>query len=227
MRIILLFILIIIFCFFSCRKKSEVNIHGIVFSTGTGKGLPNIEVQFYTIKDKLFNDKCSYLITRTDANGNFSFSDVEIIDNKKYTYGLWVPYFSNSDYAMFGIGPIDIETGELKLFHSLGVTSNFKKLYILLPEDIHVLPPDSFTVFLENRYLHYYLPDNIWQLDFFPSEFHFFPDNFPTSYYAYIGVYPMGWWHLKFEKIKNGEQSVFLDSIYLGMGETKEYILPW
>ncbi|MBI4944798.1 MAG: hypothetical protein HY840_00195 [Bacteroidetes bacterium] len=226
MKFALIFLFLIPVCLVSCRKKSKILVHGIVFSTGTGNGLPNIEVQFYTIKDKLFSDKCNYLVTKTDANGNFSFPDVEIIDNGKYTYGLDVPYYSNSDYTMFGIGPIDIDIDDLSNNQILSVTATFKDLTILLPENVIVQYPDSFTATFENRIYHNYLPDNIWQLVRTPKSFHstvIYPNNLSTNF----PPYSIGWWHITFDKIKNGVQSVFQDSIYLGMGETKEYVLPW
>jgi hypothetical protein len=47
------------------------------------------------------------------------------------------------------------------------------------------------------------------------------------NYFSNIDGYPMGWWHIDLKKYKNGVHSNLTDSVYIDMGETKIYTIPW
>ncbi|MBI4645398.1 MAG: hypothetical protein HY738_02100 [Bacteroidia bacterium] len=54
------------------------------------------------------------------------------------------------------------------------------------------------------------------------------PKNFgPPDYRALLTMGPMGWWQITFDKTKEGVHLIIYDSIYLDMGATEEYYLPW
>jgi hypothetical protein len=43
----------------------------------------------------------------------------------------------------------------------------------------------------------------------------------------HLGNHRMGWWHITLDKTKSGIHSLIEDSIYLDMGGTSTYTIPW
>ncbi len=201
----------------ACQKDditTNVTVKGNVRNNCTGKGFANVEVQFL-IKQGGVNT----ILTTTDANGNFSFSGIDIHSSSKYSYALNIETHSYYDYNFYGIGPIEIDKNQITNFNQFGVSASFKLCTFYLPTGTLITPPDTFTVKLEQRILHSYEPNRIWAGNVTPGSFLTGNPNF--------GNYPMGLWHITLDKTKGGVHSIVYDSIYLDMGATANYNVPW
>ncbi|MES2566260.1 MAG: hypothetical protein V4565_05305 [Bacteroidota bacterium] len=207
-----LIIILIIFFFATCQKKdnsSNITISGNVRNNCTGYGFKNVTVNFKSTAPK---SSGTLLTTTTDNNGNFSFENVEINSNSNYKYFLSVPSYSNPDYEFFGIGSQELNKEEVSNPYQIGVSASFKALTIQLPQGTTVILPDSFNILLEQKTLHQYEPLRVWQI----------PYDYGT-----IHNYPMGWWHITLNKTKSGVNSVVYDSVFVDMGGTAIYTIPW
>jgi hypothetical protein len=224
-RIKYIILISIPFLFFtSCEKDKDVvkkeTIKGNVFNTCTGKGFANVDIKFLERHEKRFNkvDVISHSCT-TDASGNFIFQDIDIHNGDEYSYALNIESHYYYDYNFYGIGPIEYSKSELLNFHRLGISASFKICTFYLPSGTVITPPDTFVLRLEQRTLHYYEPNRIWEGTVTPISFSTGNPNF--------GNYPMGCWNITLNKTKGGVHSIIEDSIYLGMGDTSHYNIPW
>ncbi|MBI4647631.1 MAG: hypothetical protein HY738_13855 [Bacteroidia bacterium] len=88
-----------------------MTIQGYLFNTGTGNAFPDIEVQFLENHDRMFgNSDTKPRKTITDQNGNFSFSDITINYDDKYSYSFYIETKGDlNSYYFYGIGPFEIE----------------------------------------------------------------------------------------------------------------------
>jgi len=212
------FILLTMLLFTNCGKKDVTKnliVSGNVRNNCTGGPFAGVKVKFTTTHEKYFGKtESSTLISSTDNNGNFSFSNLEINNNSKYKYFLSIDTYSNYDYEFFGISPQELDKNTISNPYQIGVSASFKALTIQLPQGLSVTPPDSFAILLEQRSLHKYEPWRIWALEF-------------KNDYGTIHNYPMGWWHITLNKTKSGISSTIYDSIYVDMGSTATYTIPW
>ncbi|MFL5754065.1 MAG: hypothetical protein ACJ76F_11705 [Bacteroidia bacterium] len=221
MRSLVTFLLILFLA--SCGKKDnskDMTVSGNVRNNCTGSGFADVTVNFITTRKKSFGKtESSKLITKTDASGNFSFV-TEVSTSDKYTYAISIPGYSNYDTEFFGTGQ-EIEADKLGEFQQFGVSASFKTCPFSLPAGTNIVTPDTFTLILQQRVLHSFEPERVWKLIWFPQTFEFgiAPVNF--------GNYPMGWWQITLDKTKSGVHTVIQDSIYLGMGASATYTIPW
>lgn len=164
----------------------------------------------------------------TDANGNFSFSGIDIHKNSKYAYSIYIEdknRYLSKQYGHSGLDPIELDKDKILEPKQLGVIGSFSRCILSLPPGVFIAPPDSFTLRFQQPVLHGYEPNRIYEAVFYPRNL-----NTGTGSSAYSpswGDYPMGMWHITFDKIKNGLHTVTKDSIYLDMGEVTTYQLPW
>ncbi len=205
----------------ACQKKDDittnVTVKGNVLNTCTGLGFANVQVQFLIKQGGV-----STMLTTTDANGNFSFSGIDIHSSSKYSYALNIESHYYYDYDFNGIGPIEIDKSQITTFNQFGVSGNFKLCVVNLAAGTIITPPDTFTLKFQQPILHSYEPNRIWETTTFPRNY------MPGSQYSPAwGNYPMGLWHITLDKTKGGVHSIVYDSIYLGMGATANYTVPW
>lgn len=219
------FNLILILFLASCGKKdlsTNQTISGNVRNNCTGTGFADVKVNFITIKKKAFGKTESHAVsTKTDADGNFSFiTDVD--KSGKHSYAIDIPGYSNYDTEFYGI-MADIEPENLSRFHQFGVSASYKSLYLNLPQGITINSPDSFFISMHQNTLHFYEPERVWKINY--SSFNGISSA--NNNINYSGGYPMGWWQITLDKTKGGVHSVMQDSIYLGMGASATYTIPW
>ncbi|MBI4645401.1 MAG: hypothetical protein HY738_02115 [Bacteroidia bacterium] len=211
--------------FLGCNKDDveTINIHGNVFNTCTGLSFPDVEIQFLESREHMFGDSETKIWKSiTNENGNFSFSDMNINFDENYSYGFYIQTKGDLNSCYFyGIGPFEIDKEKMDINHSIGISATFDKCTFYLPENVEIISPDSFIFTLQQRTLHNYEPDRIWQLIWPSSAFG------PPYYRWYFGMYPMGLWHITLDKYKEGVHSVVYDSIYLDMCDTASYVIPW
>jgi len=233
-----IFLILVFTIFLTYCKKDDitknVTFHGNVRNDCTGYGFAGVKVELitYKLEKKVFaltsTEKRNIISTTTDANGNYSFSGVEIHSSSKYTYGINIPSYYNDSTELVGIS-WEIHKDNLSLFQQFGITATFNRCYIYLPANTYIVSPDTFTVTLEQKAIKRYEPGLNCKLTL-PYNL-FFPDNgivMPDVQYFYCcGDYVMGWWHITLDKTKRGVHSVIEDSIYLDQGATKSYTLQW
>jgi hypothetical protein len=224
---ILLFVILLLFI--SSCKKDEIDVvtlMGNVRNNCTDSGFANITVDFITDFSSrgIFNSKESSksISTVTDANGNFVFNNVSINHNSEYKYYFSITnydHYLNNEYGHSG-GAVELDKAKAANFLQLGIIGRFKLCTFYLPAGTVITPPDTFIIKLEQRTFHYYAPNNLW--DGMVTSGSFIGNSNPN-----FGDYPMGWWHMTGEKTKNGIHTIINDSIYLGMGATASYNIPW
>lgn len=221
--------LFVVFSFLitTCKKEEEdyikkETIRGNVRNNCTGKGFANVEVKLLERHENGNNnvDVNSYSCI-TDTNGNFIFKDIDIHYSDKYSYAEYIESHYSPDYNFYGIGPIEIEKGSMSVFNQIGISASFKVCKIMLPLGITVSTPDTFAIKFEQLKLHYYEPDRNWVLNRYSSA------GNTTGEILSLATYPMGWWHITFDKTKDGIHSIINDSIYLEMGADTSYTIPW
>ncbi|OFY82248.1 MAG: hypothetical protein A3F72_09455 [Bacteroidetes bacterium RIFCSPLOWO2_12_FULL_35_15] len=224
--------LIFILFFTTCKKDDEADyitketIRGNVRNNCTGKGFANIEVKLLERYEKGRNnvDVNSYTCI-TDNLGDFTFKDIDIHSSSKYTYAEYIASHYSPEYFLYGIGPLEIEKGHMSIFNQIGISATFKLLILQLSQNVTSIAPDTFTINIQQRTLHYYEPNRVYEETGFPRFFYIGA----LGIYSYVNVcnYPMGWWHITLDKTKNGVHSVINDSIYLDMGADTSYTIPW
>ncbi|MBI4645399.1 MAG: hypothetical protein HY738_02105, partial [Bacteroidia bacterium] len=128
-----------------------MTIHGYLFNTGTGNAFPDIEVQFLEAREHMFGDSETKIWkTITDENGNFSFSDITINYDDKYSYGFYVETKGDlNSYYINGIGSFEINKNAIDINHIIGISATFKNGIFYLQENTQINLPDSFTLVLE------------------------------------------------------------------------------
>ncbi|OFY82247.1 MAG: hypothetical protein A3F72_09450 [Bacteroidetes bacterium RIFCSPLOWO2_12_FULL_35_15] len=215
--------------FTTCKKDEEADyikketIRGNVRNDCTGKGFANVEVKLLERHEKGHNnvEVTSYSYT-TDTSGDFIFKDIDIHSSSKYSYAEFIESHYTPDYTFIGVGPLEIEKSHMSVFNQIGLNATFNICVLHLPPAAIIISPDTFTITLEQRIFHSYRPEMIYKLNW-PSNL--FPS--PPNNYLNFGGHAMGLWHITFDKTKGGVHSVINDSIYLGMGDTAHYNIPW
>ncbi|MBI4645403.1 MAG: carboxypeptidase regulatory-like domain-containing protein [Bacteroidia bacterium] len=226
MKRIIILLSVFLSSLFGCNKDEDIintSITGFVLNIGTGNGFPNVEVQLIEVREKTFSTSSDIKVwyTTSDADGNFSFPDIPVNFNEKYSYSLYIKSWSTKDTEFFG-SSTSFEKEDLADTYTIGVYATFHQLFLYLLENSVVIYPDTFIIVLEQRIKHFYYPTGLWQLE--ANSSHFTPIGHD---HVYFSNHSMGWWHITFDKTKGGVHSVIYDSIYMDMGETKIYILPW
>jgi hypothetical protein len=219
----LLFFLVILFLT-SCGKKDVSRnqvISGNVRNNCTGSGFADVTVNFIcTQKKSLGKSETSILSTKTNANGDFNFT-TDVNTSGKCSYAIDIPGYSNAQTEFYGIRA-DIEANRFSEFQQFGVSASFSNCFITLPSGIAVLSPDTFTLSFKQPVLHFYEPSRLWTAIYYPRFL-----NAGSMYSPNFGNYPMGWWQITLDKTKSGVHTVTQDSIYLGMGASATYVIPW
>jgi hypothetical protein len=222
-----LFFLTIILFVVSCGKKDvakNVTVSGNVRNNCTGVGFAGVKVKFTTSHEKSFGKiETSTLTAITDNSGNFSFSNLEINNNSNYKYFMSIDSYSNYDYEFFGISPQELDKGKISNPYQIGVSASFKILNFHLLNGLVINPPDTFSARFFQRTLHKFESSRIWYFDIASGDGLSYLNNSAN----YIGNYPMGWWHITLDKTKSGVNSTIYDSIYVDMGGTATYTIPW
>ncbi len=222
-----IFIFLTTLLFASCGKKDitkNVTVSGNVRNNCTGGSFTGVKVKFTTIQDKSFGkSETTTLISTTDNNGNFAFNDLEINNNSKYKYYLSIDTYSNQYYEFFGISPQELDKGKITNPYKIGVSATFYRMYVILPNGVVINSPDSFSIKCEQKILHSFEPDRLYiHNSYSHNGLSYLSNNIP-----FLGNYPMGWWHITLNKTKSSVSSTVYDSVYIDMGGTATYTIPW
>ncbi|MEI6487943.1 MAG: hypothetical protein WCP52_03220 [Bacteroidota bacterium] len=226
-------IVLVLVLFNSCKKDQidVVNISGNVKNNCTDSGWANVTVHLFTnySHSSIFNKKSSSdeISTATNANGDFVFSNFSINHNSDYTYIVTIDnldhYIGGNPLSDFGHSGIsgEINKDNPSNFLHLGIQGTFYLINFLLPNGTYITPPDSIKIKLSQPVFHRNMPQNLWEVDLGAGS------NINYTQINDFGGYPMGMWHIYLTKIKNGMTSNIHDSIYLNMGGTGNYHIPW
>lgn len=214
------FLMLTILLLIACNKNDitrNVTIRGNIRNNCTGLGFENMEVLFRALENKVTAQGFSKI---TDSNGNFEFHGVNINNDSKYTYDLYVEPSLNS-YGVSGNVQIIIDKNNLSTFHQFGLSAKYRTLNFYLPPGTFINSPDSLKISVEQPTYHFYEPFKIWQVAI---------DTLTTidnNTILKLDNYPMGLWYIKIAKTKAGLNSIINDSIYMDMGATSNYTIPW
>jgi hypothetical protein len=224
----LFFLWLLFFCA-SCSKDDIIKnatIQGNIRNNCTGSGFENVEVFLLISQKNMFGkNKVESRSSITNQNGDFKFENVDVHNSDKYRYALFIENTDHYIANIFGHTGLDrliLEKDKLLDPIQIGLTGSFDLCVFSLPTGVTITPPDTFSLTLQQRTLHYYEPERIWEVYRFPRNCMPGPEYSPNW-----GSYPMGWWHITFDKTKNGINSVINDSIYLGIGANTSYTIPW
>lgn len=210
----------------SCKKnKDEISKHtinGMVFNNCTDSGLAGVTVYLKTYKN---NSEIGSSQTTSGINGSFTFSDVDIHSDTKYTYAIYIPSKSGTaattpEYCRFDGTTMSFTNDEVSSFFQPKVTPGFLFFTLQFKQSMITTNSDSIVV------------------NYFQKYFHSNVANLPYNLYAkcYGGTltqngtvanYPMGMWNLKIDKWKNSIHTITYDSIYIGWASTKTYTVSW
>jgi hypothetical protein len=230
----LIYIAFIFILLLSCKKGDDtvlenVTVHGNVRNNCTGTGFSDVKVKF-TVTSK---DGTNEQIVLTDQNGNFSFPAQKVYMNSSYNYYLSIDSYTDYDlidgmshknYEFFGIGKQKLDKNTMDEHFQIGVSATAKILFLKFPTGTIIAPPDSINLILEQRILHYYEPERVWQIPLPISKYNGYITENDSSY---INYYPMGLWYIIIDKWKNGIQTITIDSVYRELGGVDEYVIPW
>ncbi len=218
------FILLILFLANSCRKEDDTvstqTISGMVYNQCTDSGLANVQVFLKINKD---NSPFQSLETTSGINGTFSFSNVDIHSNSKFTYAIYIPSKSGIGGGETGFNgtTLSFNNNESSIFFKTRVTPKFLLINVstIYSNSVSNLN-DSIVLIFSQKTFH----KNIVDL----------PYTFGGGTYGIIGNsnysqgnYPMGLYNIAIDKWKNGIHTNTQDSIYLGWGATKPYTVNW
>jgi len=213
----------------SCRKdkvSKNKTIQGSVINLYTGTPVAGLKVRLKSVLDRtigsFFNiSKGKYSVTLTetltDANGNFSFTDIEIHSNPDYSYSLFTysGYTSQTNGAPYNDDEKSIDKGNLGANIILEVKPTISSLNIQMIPAFNIIYPDSINIKCQPKY---------------PIEPNTYSNRTLTSTILKSGnpilvlrYDPMGWWYIYINKTKNSVNTVTKDSIYLDFASTTTY----
>ena len=209
----------------SCKKDKDTvtvhNINGMVYNNCTDSGLANVTVFLNTNDGK--NTSTSQTVS--DVNGNFTFANINIHSNSKYTYAIYIPSKSGINGAGgtevgFNGATLNFNNDDVAIFFKPRVTPQFL-LYVIYCQPLIItnnIDSVSFTCY--NYTYHKNVPI------YYP--YHFGGGGYGNgSYTNNTGSYPMGKYNITIESWKSGIYSIKQDSVYLGWGSTTSYTVNW
>lgn len=197
----------------SCKKDNDVvtnrNIHGQVYNMCTDSGLANITVYLNVV-----TASSSYSASAVSAaDGSFTFSNVQVHSSSSYTYNLYIPSKSgigNGPEIGFDGLDADINKSHITEVLKCNVAPHAQYWQLYFPNTLFTAN-DTFTMTLEQRTIHKNMPGAIWNaIDNCPC-----PITTPIHLAGGLGNYWMGWWHVTYDRTKNGIHTVFTDSVYV------------
>ena len=211
----------LIFLMLSCGKRDEItkkSINGRVVNTCTDKGFAHTSVFFEVFKNN--ETQIEKRETTSDANGNFSFVDVNIHSLDEYSYAIHIPSKSGIGTGAIGINGTTMYFGknESDIFLEPRVTPKFLYFCMDFAPNTVFDQNDSINVHVEQKIFHKNVPD--------------LPYEWTIGDYGIKAVncsnnYPMGLWNITIRKWKNNVYSMVEDSIFLDFADTKTYIVNW
>lgn len=216
---------------FSCKKDKvhKTTISGVVINKTTKTPVSNLAVVFSSTKDTrrgfLFGKTVtgkyeeSKLISTTDNNGNFTFSDASIHSNPDYDYQLFTSSYISLYNGRTDFGDakqISFDKGNLNKFYELEVTPLMDYLWVQLNPTTPIFSPDSVSINFTHKYFYNNQPSGstltTYQLK-----------NGNKAYALQRDV--MGQWYINIYKFKGGVSYNLKDSVFLNYGDTLTYKL--
>jgi len=228
MKYIKLLFLLLVFMT-ACRKdkvsKNET-INGSVLNFYTGTPVAGLKVELKSILDRTTGSYIhfrkgkyseSFIETTTDANGNFSFTGVEIHSNPDYFYSLLTNsgHASQTSGAPYNDDIESIDKGNLGANIVLQVKPTLLSFNIQMVPATNIIYPDTITIKCQPKYP---IDPNTYSNQTLTSTVLKSGNPITTLYYA-----PMGWWYVNINKTKNSINTVTKDSIYLDFASTTTY----
>src|SRR5690606_33837498 len=163
--------------------------------------------------------------TLSGEGGKFEFSDVEIHSSDRYNYALHIESKSGAaaqipEHCGFNGTTMYFFRHEIEMEFQPRVTPKFLRCCMQLVNLMKVNYPDSISIVPEQRVFHKNVPN-------LPHTVGIGPGTIGGTPLCGWGNFPMGLWHLKIEKWKNGVYSVKHDSIYLAWKDIETYTVEW
>jgi hypothetical protein len=223
MKIKYLLYILLFSILFSCKKDadeiSKQTISGMVYNQCTDSGMANVEVFLKINRD---NSSIQSIKTVSGLDGLFSFPNIDLHKNDKYSYVIFIPSKSGINggggtEVGFNGSSIGFKFSEASTFFKPKVIPCFFSLCYESNIEFPILGPDSLYIYFEQKIYHKNIP--------------YMPYNGTISNNSTIYMctqnYPMGLWNVTIDKWKGGLHTTELDSIYLDWGATKTYTFNW
>ncbi len=210
--------------FASCKKDKDMvtthTVKGMVFNNCTDSGLANVTVYLNISDGKNTNETQ----TISDAQGNFTFDNVQIHSASNYTYAIYIP----SKSGINGGGGTEVGFQGANLYFNYDEADAFLKPRV---------KPSYFSCTI------YCIPIPIktqYDTIIFHAYNYTLHKNRPTDVYYWGGggigndpsspnhsSYPMGKYNIEMDIWKSGLHTHRKDSIYLGWGANTTYTINW
>lgn len=221
---------ICVLAFWGCKKDTAeirtATINGSVLNLCTNKNMAGINVSLVTHGP----EGASSRTYQSDANGNFTFSNVSINMSSDYHYNVYIQSKSGiGSGPEVGFAGVDVSVDKKNLSHYfvLGVVPHFKLWSFYFPAGTNLSTGDTITLTMQQNIFHANVPQNgNYKITLINSPQY----PIPASSGNYIGTSGngwMGWWHSTLEKVKNGVYTIKTDSFYIDWGQTKADTIPF
>ncbi len=119
----------------------------------------------------------------------------------------------------------EIDKDNLGNFLQFGILGFFNNWRIQLSNDVTTIAPDTFAVHIQQNIIHKNQPERVYEATI-PS-IGFYIGALGVYSYNNAGSYPMGKWNISVDKTRLGVHTITNDSIYLNMGASAIYTIPW
>ncbi len=229
------FLLLLCFSMTTCRKDKVskiMTVNGTVMNIYSGTSVPGLKVVFQSIYDRTTGGfyfpsprkgKYSSTLkeTTTDANGNFSFKDVEIYSDGDYRYNVFTssPYADQTSGAPYNDASTSIDKGNLAANIVLEVKPAIASFNIKMIPSANIIYPDTITIKCKPKYP---IDPNTYSNKTITSSLLKTGNPITALYHD-----PMGWWYININKTKNSINTVIKDSIYLDFNSSTTYTLSF
>ena len=110
-------------------------------------------------------------------------------------------------------------------FLQFGILGFFNNMRIQLSQEVTTMAPDTFTVHIQQNIIHKNQPERVYEATLYPR--YFYIGAYGVYSYNKAGSYPMGKWNITVDKTRLGVHTITNDSIYLNMGASAIYTIPW
>jgi hypothetical protein len=208
----------------SCRKNNVLKnqtIQGSVINLYTGTTVAGLKVVLKSVSGSsggffnIIKGNYSQTLTETttDANGNFSFTGVEIHSHPEYFYSL----FTSHGYigAPYNDAEKSVDKGNLGANIILEVKPQISYLNIQMIPAINIVYPDTLTIICQPKY-------PIGTADYSKVYLTSMMLNSANPRQILFN-HPMGWWYININKTKNSFNTLTKDSIYLDYASKTTY----
>ncbi len=161
------------------------------------------------------------------ANGNFTFSNVQIHSSSSYAYALQTidnPDGGHGEPPISG-DAISLDKEDLNKIYKLQVVPLVLQWYLYFPSGTVLSTGDTILLTLRQKIFQKNFPSGNYLLTLCNSPTYTFVTT--NNYIGDLSFEWMGWWYSTLSKTKNGVHSLKTDSFYVGWNVNVTDTIPW